>query len=583
MLEYLKEIFYLLGDSRRKLPGLILLFLGVSVLELAGISLIGTYVTLIANQGQLDGILLRILENFGISLEQNSLLIFLGNLLIGIFIFKAVSAIGINYVITRFSFHQQVRLQSSLMQAYQSMPYTEYLLRNSSEYIHNTQVLPGQVSGNVVLVLLRAISDSLVAIIILVYLLFTNSLALMLLVVLLGAVVLSFDYLSRSKLEAYGRKIISGATSMIQGINEGMEGFKEIRILGREIHFFQKVHNSAKIIFRLRTKKTVIVLIPRYMLEVMIVSFIVLLVFTLLMLGMELKIMFPTLAMFGVAALRVLPAANSITSALADLRFGRNSVSILYKDLKEIGHNNIGNYAENKKIIFEKFQSFKLNNINFRYPKTQRDVLRGINFEIKVGESIGLIGPSGSGKTTMVDLILGLLEPQKGELIYNGKNLDANLGNWRSQVAYLPQQVFIIDNTLRCNVALGVEDKDINENLILEALKKARLAELVERLPKGINTILGERGVRLSGGQRQRVALARAFYHKRNVLIMDESTSALDIETERRIVEEIKNLKGRTTIIVIAHRLTTVQHCDRIYRLDGGRIIAVGPPREILK
>jgi ABC-type multidrug transport system fused ATPase/permease subunit len=206
-----------------------------------------------------------------------------------------------------------------------------------------------------------------------------------------------------------------------------------------------------------------------------------------------------------------------------------------------------------------------------------------LSLQVLAHESIGLVGPSGSGKTTLVDVLLGLLQPQQGEMRYNDRLLADALGEWRAQVAYLPQQVFLMDATLRSNVALGVAPQDIDEERLQDALRQARLAELVAQLPQGAETVVGERGIRLSGGQRQRIALARAFYHRRDVLVMDEATSALDNETEQEIVEEIRRLKGRTTLIVIAHRLTTVQHCDRILRLDRGRIVAQGTYDELFR
>ena len=208
--------------------------------------------------------------------------------------------------------------------------------------------------------------------------------------------------------------------------------------------------------------------------------------------------------------------------------------------------------------------------------------MKDISLEIRAGESIALIGPSGSGKTTLVDLLLGLLEPQQGEVRYNGKSIDTSLDEWRSNVAYLPQQVFLIDNTIRCNVALGCNETEIDDLKVCESLKKAKLSEFVDQLPQGIYTKIGERGVRISGGQRQRIALARAFYHERNVLVLDEATSALDYEIEQEIVDEIKHLKGEKTMIVIAHRLSTVRHCDRIYKLNQGKIIECGTPNEII-
>ena len=192
------------------------------------------------------------------------------------------------------------------------------------------------------------------------------------------------------------------------------------------------------------------------------------------------------------------------------------------------------------------------------------------------GESIGFVGPSGCGKTTLVDALLGLLEPQKGRVLYNGKPFYETLGEWHRQVAYLPQEVFLVDDSLRNNIALGVDHSNIDENRLMEAIRQARMNDFLKDIPEGLDTMLGERGVRLSGGQRQRIALARAFYHQREILVLDESTSALDLDTERLIVDEIKRLKGQKTLIIIAHRLSTLAHCDKVYELDGGRIINFG-------
>ena len=203
--------------------------------------------------------------------------------------------------------------------------------------------------------------------------------------------------------------------------------------------------------------------------------------------------------------------------------------------------------------------------------------------EINAGESIGLIGPSGSGKTTLVDMLLGLLEPQQGNIQYNGEGVKTVLQQWRSQAAYIPQQVFLIDDTLRHNVAFGIDNDEIDNDRLQESLRQSKLIKVVEQLPQGVETILGENGVRLSGGQRQRVALARAFYHGRDILVMDEATSALDDQTEQEIVKEIDQLKGKKTMIVIAHRLTTLKHCNRIYKLENGRVVAVGSYKELIK
>jgi ATP-binding cassette subfamily C protein len=311
--------------------------------------------------------------------------------------------------------------------------------------------------------------------------------------------------------------------------------------------------------------------------------FVVTLVIGSIQLGHNLQALVPTLGLFGFAALRLMPSANSISTSLINIRFNRHAISLLYADLvalKETRQTKSSTDPVLKKDGY--FRDLTFRDVQFTYQKTKCPALKQVTFNIRAGESIGLIGPSGSGKTTMVDVVLGLVEPQKGEIYYNGKDLIESLDEWRAQVAYLPQQVFLIDNSLRNNIALGMEDEEIDDVQLHEAIRQARLTELAEQLPDGVETILGERGIRLSGGQRQRVALARAFYHGRSVLVMDEATSALDNETEQEIVEEIRHFKGKKTMIVIAHRLTTVQHCDRIYRLENGEITETGSPDQVL-
>ena len=235
---------------------------------------------------------------------------------------------------------------------------------------------------------------------------------------------------------------------------------------------------------------------------------------------------------------------------------------------------------KNKIQDHEKFSSLKLNDVSFKYPGANMYSLKNISLEIKSGDAIGIIGGSGAGKSTLVDLILGLIEPCDGKITYNGVSFGLVLRQWMDRVAYLPQQVFLIDDSLRRNISIGCND--IDENGVIIALKKAKLLDFVERLPDGVETKVGERGVKLSGGQRQRVALARAFYHNRDVLVMDESTSALDSDTEYEIVKEIQKHKGERTIIAIAHRLSTLKYCDHIFELQNGAVVNIGSYKDFL-
>ena len=581
MKKYLTEIFYLLGEERKKLWPLLALFFFVSLLDLLGLGLVGPYIAFIVDpKSTLDGFLGELVTKIGLPEDILLLTIVFGVILFCIFLIKVIVIIFINFTIANFSQNQQVRLRSHLMNAYQNLPYTDYLQRNSSEYIHSIQILVEQYA-NVILTGLRTTGDSIIAIVIFGLLAWNNGLILTLLVALLGIIIFGYDYFFRNKLKNYGIQTNLASRSIVKGVSEGIEGLKEIRILGKLEYFHNKVRSGSEKYAYNQVRYSVIRTSPRYLLELLLVGFVVLIVIGAVFLGQSTSELLPVLGLFGVASMRLMPIANGLSNSLTLLRYGRNAVSILYKDLLNLEE------IKTEPLILttdksEEFQTLILDQIKFTYPSTERLVLNQTSLSIRAGESIGIIGPSGSGKTTLIDLLLGLLKPEGGSISYNGDPLEKKLSKWRSQVAYLPQQVFLIDDTITNNVALGVEEQKINEKLLLKALHKSQLTELVGQLPEGVNTFLGERGVRLSGGQRQRVALARAFYHQRSVLIMDEATSALDHETEREIVDEIKRLKGQITTIIIAHRLTTVQYCDRIYVLEEGKVVSSGTPKEML-
>ena len=580
--QYLIEILYLVGESRSKLPALILLFLFSSILDLLGLGLIAPYVSLIMNfeNQNIDWIGNKIIA-LGLPMEQEFILIWMGVVLITVFLFKALTALYINHTIIVFSNMQEVRLKSYLMQTYQHLPYTEYIKRNSAEYVN--AIIGHTISFRGALEMgLKTLSDGIIAIAIFSLLALTNGIALSLLVIILGVLVFGYDRMFRSRIKEYGRQSHHYATRLVQGVNEGIEGFKEIRILGREKYFYDLIKHNAERWTQNQGKTSIISSSPRYFLEFVLITFIVMLVITAYLFGNNLKALVPTIGFIGMAALRLLPVIHGLSNSLVHLRHNRFAVGWLYTDLIKLKESPKSVLKSSTKSTNGEFHELVLDGIQYFYPESKMHALDQIALRIQEGETVGFIGPSGAGKTTLVDLILGLLKPSKGSLLYNGEELKGSLSGWQSQIAYLPQQVFLIDNTLRNNVALGINDNEIDDQLVHESLNNASLQEFVDTLPQGIETKLGERGVRLSGGQRQRVAIARAFYHGRNVLVMDEATSALDHETESEIVEEIKRLKGKKTIIVIAHRLTTVEHCDRIYCLEKGKIVNSGPPSKIL-
>lgn len=581
--QYIKEIIYLIGDDRKKIPFFLCLIISSSVLDLLGIGLIAPYIGLIVNPAVLhESFAYTFINRFYVNPSFELVLQIVGVALVLVFLLKTFIAIFINKLILVFTFNHSIKLRTTLMESYQSLPYVDFIKRNSSEFIHNIN-LGAYFSQGILNPLLKLTSEGLVAIVILGFLAFKNGPALILLVTLLLAVVVIYDLVFRKRIKDFGRLSNIYANLILKGVNEGIGGIKEMRILGNEKFFSEFVTEVSEKHASINVKNQVITTLPRYFLEVILVTFIVLIVIISLRLGKNLTEILPLLSMFGVAGMRLAPSTSFIINGISQARFGRDTVHILYSDLINLKSHRSKVFDRPKNIKQANgFKSLELKNVSFRYPGAKDYALKDLNFSLKQGESVGLIGSSGAGKTTLVDLILGLLETNEGSIQYNGENIADHMNEWRSQIAYLPQQSFIIDGSLRANVAIGVNESEVNDERVINSLEQASLGDVLKELPDGLETRLGEMGVRLSGGQRQRVALARAFYHGRDILVLDESTSALDTQTEEEIVNEIKGLQGKKTLIIIAHRLETLRHCSKIYRIEKGTIAAKGSYESII-
>jgi ABC-type multidrug transport system fused ATPase/permease subunit len=466
------------------------------------------------------------------------------------------------------------------MQSYQNFPYSEFLQRNSAEYVHSIQILTSQFS-NVLNILLRVSSEFIISFFVLILLFKTDAVALGVLVIILMLFTFIYSAVYKKKVQEYGRLSNISLTDMVKGVNEGIQGMKEVRILGKESFFHDKVHLNAKRYADASLKFSIASIIPRYFLEFIMIVFIVLLVMIYMKSDNDIKLLLPVLGMFGVASVRMIPAVSQILSGLNSVQNSKYGLEILAVDLRK------GKiFAKEVEVHFSPskshFNSLELRYLSYTYVNSKSRALTNISLKINANEIIGIIGSSGSGKTTLIDVILGLLKPDSGDILFNGENIEDNMIEWRSNVAYLPQNVFLIDDSLKANIALGVSNAKIDEDRVYRAIDQANLADFVDGSTNGIETQIGEGGMRVSGGQKQRIALARAFYFNRSVLIMDESTSALDSETEKEVVNEIKMLKGKVTIIIIAHRLTTLQHCNVIYKIEGGEIVEYGDYNRIV-
>ena len=575
---FFSEIIFLLGRDIVKIPLLILCFLIIGILDVLGIGLIVPFVSLIVAPEILERPEFDFFHDYiGIGGDTTSLVLFLSLALGLTFLIKAVGAILIHWMIVNFTNNKMLGLRSHLMSSYQSLPYDKYIQRNSSEYIFAMQSLTSIFAGRVLLPALRAISDGIACCGILILLAVASGVILAYLAAILAVSVLVYEKFFKNKLIAYGERKNTSATKMLCRLNEGIQGLKEIRILNAENYFYRGLVENAKIFSENESRSQAIIIAPRYLIELLIVGFLIVLVLVASSSEGELQKLIPVLTLYSFAALRLMPSTNSVLTNILALRANRNAVALLYKDLKDLEEvSHITSHPADIDKDDEPFLKLELRDISYTYPTAKQPALLNISLVIKAGQSVGIIGASGAGKTTILDLLLGLLEPSTGEVLFNGRALSTTRADLMKNVAYLPQEIFLADSSLRENVALGLMPGEIDELLLVQSLEMARLSDLILELPEGLDTVIGERGVRLSGGQRQRIALARAFYHQRSVLVFDEATSALDNSPESEIVTEIHQLKRRKTLIMIAHRLSTLKHCDIIVKLDKGRIVDVG-------
>jgi len=580
---FLKQVIYLLGQDKNKLPFLFIIFLIASGLDLIGIGLIGTYVVLLADVKISSEIFVKLVRIFEIGSEKEQILLLTGYALIAVFLVKTIFSIWINRIIIRFSAKQHVRLTSFLMSSFQSLSYVDYIKRNSAEYVYSIHHLSSQYANHVVSPLLRMVSDGILIFGVIIFLAVQSPVGLGILVVLVLVMILFYDTLFRKKMAFYGEQCNLASETILKVVSEAIEGLKEIRILGKENYFHKKLMKTSNELMFFSIKSSVVQVSLRYLLELTMITFVVALVLSAVLLENSIDSLYSDLGVFGVACLRLFPTVNTFMQGLTQMRYGKDTVLRLFNDVNRLQKLDMKT-SDVLRILpkHEKFKSLRLKNLCFFYPQSKTNIIDDISFDLKEGESIGFIGASGSGKTTLLDTVLGLFVPQGGSIEFNGSVLSKHLSEWRDQVAYIPQQVFLIDDSLRCNIALGVIENEIDDIKLDESLHRARLTNVVQSLPDGVETIVGERGIRFSGGQCQRIALARAFYHDRSVLIMDEATSALDNETEQEIINEMELLKGEITIIVIAHNLKTLKHCHRIYELQNGRIIGMGSYNEII-
>jgi len=574
-----KKIIYILPerDSIRILI-LFILMLIAAALEVAGIGMIPAFVSIVASPERVLEVeyIQPLLSTFQIS-NPEDLLIWGSIALVLVFLIKSLFTLFYSYVEARFISNRRYKISYRLMDSYMKAPYTFHLQKNTAELLRNITQEVNLFVSQVITNVMSMTKEIVMAVSILVLLFVVEPFITLLVILISGLGTGTFLFLTQKKIKRFGEEEQQHRMNMIKAVNQGLGGIKDARVLNREESFIKKFGIEAYLSSKLLTYKRFIRQVPKPVVETSAVITMMLISAFMIWQGRPMSAIIPILTLFAMATVRLMPAFHSLSTLYTNLKYNIVSINPLYDDLKLLRTYNDQfsvDRKSGKKLHIE--QSIEAQNIVFRYPGSAENALDDISFHIQKGDAVAFVGESGAGKTTVVDVILGLLEPTEGEIRVDGINIHKNLSAWQKNIGYIPQTIYLADESLRNNIAFGVPENEIDDDRVMEVLISAQLQEMLNHLPDGLDTMLGEHGTRISGGQRQRVGIARALYHDPEVLVMDEATSALDNITEKEITSAIERLRGDRTIIMIAHRLTTVQNCNVLYLMKEGQIADQG-------
>lgn len=568
-----KKLSYIFSKrDKYKIAMLLCIMVAGSFLELFGVAVFQPFVNIIMmpDSIQENPYLARIYQMFGCSTTES----FLTVVAVGIIVIYVVKNVYLwieQNLILKFTYGVQQKLSTRLLTTYLAEPYTFHLNKNIAELQRSMQEDTGLFT-QVLMHTLQLIAEVVVCVVLGVYLFSVSNSITVVIVGLLILCVVLFTKLTKRFTEELGKESQLYKGKLYQWVNQSLGGVKEVKVLNREDFFISSYRDYYTLYIKGVRINRLLSISPKYMVEAVCMTGLLIAIILKLNFGHgELDTFIPQLATFAVAAFRLLPSVGRINEHVNNILYAVPSVDLIYGDLK-----GIEDYQESKGEEEGKEWSFEheitAKHITYAYPNTDTNVLEDANCVIPKGKTVAFIGSSGAGKTTMADIILGLLAPQRGKILVDDIDVFKNLTMWHHQIGYIPQVIYLSDDTIRNNIAFGIHEDQIDEEAVRTALKKAQLAEFVDTLPDGLDTIVGDRGVRLSGGQRQRIGIARALYHDPEILVLDEATSALDNETETAVMEAIESLQGSKTMIIIAHRLTTIQNADIIYEVGDGKV-----------
>ena len=570
MLDKLRYIF----DHKQKLGLIWILFLVVvgSLIELLGVSVFLPFVQILIDPNSVrENEMLRFFyEMLGFG-NIRSFLCAIALLIIFVYLFKNVYLMLEQNAILKFSYQTRMNLATRLLGTYMSEPYSFHLNKNIADLTGSIQYDANQFML-LVNAALQLFAEMAVILCLGIYLFHTSHSITLVIMGLLVVSFMIFFVISKKVSQRLGKQNEAYNAKLYQWINQSLGGIKEVKVLGREGFFVDSYKEVYKKLIKGAKNNELIAAVPKYFIETVCMVGMLLAVIIKMYWGQNnIEVFALQLSAFAVAAFRLMPSAGKVSAYINSIMYGKPSLDLIYNDLKSVEGCNITDFDRKKDIgALTLGDRIRIENLSFKYADSDTCVLEHINIEIKRGQTVALIGSSGAGKTTLADLILGLHKPTEGRISVDGTDISENMDAYHKMLGYIPQSIYLSDDSIKNNIAFGIREEEIDDEAVKEAMKKAQIYDFVMSLENKENTFAGDRGVRLSGGQRQRIGIARALYYDPEVLVLDEATSALDNETETAVMEAIESLHGQKTMIIIAHRLTTIKKADVIYRIDAG-------------
>ena len=571
-MKLIKRVIAILTERQRKLLVFMLLMMLVGAgLETAGTSLLIPFITIAMEPDSVfQNEYLKYFYDLMHLTSVNGFLVMLSIVLSAVFVLKNIYLYFMYYVQYRFIYNGQFNTSRSLFKDYVRRPY-EFYLDASTPVVMRHIMSDVNGSYNLLLTFLQLFTELFIFAALLVLALVYSPAMTLVMCAVLGIILLANKMILGPILRRFGHEVQTNSALTTKWIMQAVNGMKETKVLNKERYFVEQYEKSADKLNTIQKRQNSMQNIPRLMIETVCMCGILLVMAVFLSIGNNLNEMITKLGVLAVVAIKLMPSANKLSTYINNIAYYEPSLTavediIIRSHQKDVDTDILFLKKEIEPMDFSK--EVKLENITYRYPNTEVNILENASVSIPIGKSIGFIGPSGAGKSTTVDILLGLLEPQKGKVTVDGIDIRTNLPGWYARIGYVPQMIFMLDDTIRNNVAYGVDEKDIDEEQVWYALREAQMDEFVRGLPDGLDTSIGERGVRISGGQRQRLGIARALYTEPEIMIFDEATSALDNDTESAIMEAIERLHGKKTLVIIAHRLTTIEKCDAVYRVE---------------